>query len=112
MYEYVAYVVKLVDGDTLHLQVDPGLDLRINLTVRLYGVNAPEKNTPEGKTAIAWANQWLLTNAPDGYLVVNTRKDKREKYGRYLGIIHANNGHCLNEDLVAAGQAVPYMVDR
>lgn len=113
MYEYHALVRKVVDGDTMRLQVDPGLDLRVNLTVRLHGVNAPEMSTQAGKDAKAWVASWLATQAPDGFVVLNTIKDRHEKYGRYLGIIRSivsPQAPSLNDALVTAGQAVPYMV--
>lgn len=110
MYEYAAQVVRVVDGDTLHVQVDPGLDLRINLTIRLYGVNAPEMRTDAGKAAKAWVADWLAAHAPTGGVVLITVKDKREKYGRYLGSVFGQDLHNLNADIVAAGHAVPYMV--
>jgi endonuclease YncB( thermonuclease family) len=121
MYEYAAQVLKVTDGDTFHLDVtlvdiNPGLDLdpikmTIQLVIRLYGVNAPELKTAAGKTAKAWVEQWLTDHAPDGQIVLHTMKDRREKYGRYLGIMFSLAGDCLNDDLVASGNAVPYMVD-
>jgi endonuclease YncB( thermonuclease family) len=114
MYDYVAQVIRLVDGDTMHLQVDPGLDIRVNLIIRLWGLNAPEMSTDTGKAAKAWVEQWLAEHAPTGLIVLHTIKDKREKYGRYLGIVYPAMGtmaSSLNDEMLAAGQAVPYMVN-
>src|ERR1700712_4225515 len=98
MYEYGATVVDIHDGDTLHLEVDLGLDIDTKLTVRLYGLNAPELSTPEGKAALVWVQQWFTANAPTGKCVLHTIKDHREKYGRYLGVVlSADLAHNLND---------------
>jgi Prasinovirus endonuclease len=98
----------VVDGDTLNLYVDKGIDEYRKLTVRLYGVNAPELSTQAGKDAKAWVISWFEQHCPDGLFVLGTIKDNRDKYGRYLANIYAADGAVLNDDLVAAGQAVPY----
>ena len=37
--EYVAKVVRVVDGDTLDVDIDLGFDLTLRERVRLYGIN-------------------------------------------------------------------------
>ena len=115
MYEYVAWGIEttrdplgVVDGDTLNVGVDLGLDVAHNITLRLYGINAPELTTPEGKTAKIWAIQWFQTHCPNNQFTVQTVKDQREKYGRYLADVFAPDGANFNADIVAAGHAVPY----
>lgn len=98
----------VVDGDTMNLYIDKGLDEYRKLTVRCYGINAPEMSTQEGKDAKAWAIAWFQQHCPDGMFVLKTIKDNRDKYGRYLGIILAADGAVYNDDIVAAGHAVPY----
>lgn len=98
----------VVDGDTLNLVVDKGTDEYRKLTVRLYGINAPEMNTAEGKAAKGWAIDWFTQHCPDGMFVLETIKDNRDKYGRYLAIVYAADGAVFNDDIVAAGMAVPY----
>lgn len=114
-YTYLAWGVPsardplgVVDGDTMHVGVDLGLDVAINITLRLYGINAPEMSTQAGKDAKAWALEWFAQHCPDGQFVVQTVKDSREKYGRYLATVIAPDGHNYNMDIVAAGHAVPY----
>jgi endonuclease YncB( thermonuclease family) len=112
-YTYAAWLPEglksIHDGDTLHAGVDLGCDVAMNLTVRFYGINAPELATVAGKASLAWVQQWFTANCPDGKFVLATFKDTREKYGRYLGTIFAPGGAVsLNDALVAAGQAVPY----
>jgi endonuclease YncB( thermonuclease family) len=133
MYEYTARMVENYDGDTMVVEIDVvpnreedlGFGLRKNLhetateKLRLYGVNSPEIKAagPEGEQARDWLRQWMVEHCPDGDFTLNTFKtsslnplDKQEKYGRYLAIITAPDGHRLNDDLVTSGHAVPYMV--
>lgn len=103
--EYIATTVRVVDGDTAHVQVDPGFDVRINMTVRFAGINAPEMSTdggPRSKTAVEDAMPI------GGQVVIRTLKDRREKYGRYLAWVMLPGGWSLNGVLVAYGLAEPY----
>jgi micrococcal nuclease len=112
LYEYRATLLSVVDGDTMHIAIDLGCDVTLNTTVRVLGINAPERSTAEGQAAKAWTIDWFAEHAATGpkALLVNTQKDKKGKYGRYLGKLTAPDGHVFNEDIVAAGHAVPYMI--
>lgn len=104
MFTYAATVVRVVDGDTVWLDVDLGLDIHTAISIRLAGINAPETSTPEGQAA----RDYLRSRLPAGTRVLlATVKDHREKYGRYLGTITLA-GADLNAELVALGHAVPY----
>lgn len=102
-------IIQVVDGDTLHLSVDLGYDFRdLRMTVRLNGIDCPEKNTPAGQAAKAATTRWL-TQAGNAQLHVESVRDKREKYGRYLATIwRANDPLPLNQWLINTGHAVPY----
>lgn len=103
MYQYKAEIIRVVDGDTLWLDVDLGFDVRRKDSFRLYGIDAPELSTDAGKTAKAW-----LEDAVSGGIdMLTTYKDTREKYGRYLGTLW-KNGRNLNQAMVDAGHAVKY----
>ncbi|MFF0754390.1 thermonuclease family protein [Streptomyces sp. NPDC004267] len=104
MNTYPATVIRVVDGDTLDLDIDLGFSIRTTQRVRLEGVNTPEKNTAAGKKCTAWVQQWLDAHGPT--LTVQTHR--REKYGRYLATLTTADGHALNTDLIDAGLAAPY----
>lgn len=102
MYEYQATIDKVIDGDTVHVTIDLGMDCAIKTTIRVSGINAPEMSTEEGKAAKAFA----LSLLPVGEKVVlRTIKDKREKYGRYLGVIITSPGQDFATQMVKAGHA-------
>lgn len=103
VYEYACELIRIVDGDTAHVRVDLGLDVRFDITLRFAGINAPELNTPEGPPA----RQFVVDNLPLVF-TIRTVKDHREKYGRYLAWLLLSDGRCLNRMLVDAGHAVGY----
>ena len=115
MYEYTSWGLPtkrdplgVVDGDTMNVGVDLGMDIAMNTILRMYGINAPELPTQPGKDAKTWAIAWFQTHCPLGQFTIQTVKDTKEKYGRYLATIIAPDGANFNADIVAAGHAVPY----
>lgn len=105
MYEYRATVVANVDGDTIHCEIDLGVDVRTYQTLRFAGINAPEVSTAEGKQVAAWVASVI---PPGTVFTLRTAKDRREKYGRYLAWLLLADGSCLNRTLVDSGRAVAY----
>ena len=105
MYEYAARALKVIDGDTLDMDVDVGFGIHVRQRVRLLGVNCPEHGTIAGDDATAYTKAWIEQHGPD--LIVRTVKDRNDKYGRMLGTIVAN-ARILNQDLITGGYAVDY----
>jgi len=110
-YTYDAVVKTVHDGDTVTLDVDCGFNIWIHdMKIRLYGINAPELNTPEGKRSQAY----LASRIPIGSKIsVVTIKDKQEKYGRILGILESGStgvGEFMNfnKEMVKNGYAKEY----
>lgn len=104
MYEYSATLIRVVDGDTIWVDLDLGLDIHHSIDLRLAGINAPEMKTYEGKAARGALIE-LLNRA--GPMVVRTQKDKQEKYGRYLAVVIMGEVN-VNDAMVAGGHAVAY----
>lgn len=98
MYEYEAKLHRVVDGDTIELEIDLGFNIRHIETFRLYGINAPERFTTEGKAATVFLN----TLTKDKKLIARTLKDKKDKYGRYLVTLIAEDDlkHSISERMV------------
>ncbi len=109
MYEYLAALVSVHDGDTLRLDCDLGFDVHLpRLDVRLLGIDCPELGRPDGlgERARDFVIAWFGVHA--GPYVVRTVKDRTEKFGRWLATILAPDGANLAADLLAAGLAKPY----
>lgn len=105
MYQYNATIIKVVDGDTMHVSVDLGMDIANKTTLRIAHINAPEVSTPEGITAKSIASSLLPVGT---VVVINTIKDKREKYGRYLATITLPSGDDFGTFMLDNHLAVPY----
>ncbi|HET9132393.1 MAG TPA: thermonuclease family protein [Terriglobia bacterium] len=84
MYEYTARLLRVVDGDTIYVEVDLGFTIKMEIELRLEGVNTPEMKTPEGPPAKQVTVDWL---AQYDSLIIETEKDKKEKWGRYLAVV-------------------------
>jgi micrococcal nuclease len=113
VYEYRVRIVRVVDGDTLHADVDLGFDSHQLMTLRLLGIDAPEIRTEAGRAAKQFL-QGLVDRASLAGVIVETVKDRREKYGRYLATLRANQDRSFadppsfNQQLIDAGHARPY----
>ena len=111
MYEYRARIKRIVDGDTIRVDIDLGFDMFLtNQTVRLYGIDAPESRTKdkEEKYYGTLAKDFLNDYCPKGTVIkLRTHLDKKGKFGRILGDIIVNNVS-LNEQMVEENLAVLY----
>jgi micrococcal nuclease len=107
VYYYKGQVLKVVDGDTVDVDIDLGFDVHFKTRLRLYGVNTPElssKNPDERKKADDAKN--FLKELIEGK-EIEIQSFKQEKYGRYLAKIFINNVD-VNQKLIEEGFAVPY----
>lgn len=110
---YPAVVDDLHDGDTIHMRLDLGFGLLLSdydldahpvLSCRVFGINAPELSTPEGKAALAYA-QTLL---PVGTHVVVLSHSWDKYGGRFDGTITLPDGSDFGTQMIASGHAVKY----
>ena len=89
MYEYKSRVTKVVDGDTVDVDIDLGFDIILsNQRIRLAGIDTPESRTRdlEEKKFGLLAKEMVESYCPIGSTVtLRTSKDERGKFGRILG---------------------------
>lgn len=105
MYEYRASAVRVIDADTIDIDIDLGFRLTSRQRVRLAGINAPEVNTPAGMVAKAYLTTYLEVGA---LLTVQSEKPGGgDKYGRYLATLWRGPVN-VNNLLVTAGHAVAW----
>ena len=112
MYEYKATVKRIIDGDSLVLDIDLGFYMFMNETkIRLYGLDTPEMNSedPLLRLQAIMATRYLYDNLQVGEKVtIKTVLDKREKYGRLLATVFTKEGLNINEGLIQNKLAVSY----
>jgi micrococcal nuclease len=112
----VKSVNRVVDGDTIDVDIDLGFDVSLAKRVRLAGVDTPESRTKdeyEKKLGLE-AKEWLkhhLEGVKD-ILIKTELPDSTEKYGRILGWLYVNNELVsLNEKMIQEGYAWTYLGD-
>tara|TARA_R110000824_G_scaffold24717_3_gene86716 strand:- start:1538 stop:1864 length:327 start_codon:yes stop_codon:yes gene_type:complete len=103
MYTYRAKIVKVYDGDTVTAVVDLGFGITNKIKVRLKGINTPELRGDERALGII-SRDFLREKILNKDIVVETFKDKKGKYGRYIGTLWINDEN-INELLVEQGYA-------
>lgn len=104
-YMYKAKIVNWVDADTVDLEVDLGFRMKFTERFRLHGINAWEVRGEERAKGLI-AEQFCVDKAPIGTLItVQTIRDKKGKYGRYLAKLTVN-GEDIGAELVKHGHAV------
>ena len=124
MYEYKATLLKVVDGDTVDVNIDLGFGVCLrNERVRIMGIDTPEsrtRNKIEKLFGIAAKKrlEQLLTKNDVAQVVLKTFKsrdgeDAKEKFGRILGDFSVyypeQDRWCMvTEIMIQEGHAVKY----
>jgi micrococcal nuclease len=104
-YTYKATVIRVVDGDTVWLEVDLGFRMKTINDFRLYGVDTPERGQPGWAEATAFVNRI----APAGTEVLITTYKDPDKYGRWLVDISVDDDLLpVNVQLIQQGLAKTY----
>ncbi len=106
---YEATVVKVIDGDSIKLDVNIWPKMTIRINVRLLGIDTPENRgtTICEKALAASAKLFNRKKMPAGKKVILTNVKNGKYAGRVLGKISVN-GKDAGETLIAAGHGRPY----
>ena len=114
MYEYRCKVVKIIDGDTVDVDIDLGFGVWLHKErVRLYGIDTPESRTrdlEEKKYGLA-AKAFLTGMLDDDQIILKTHKDKTGKFGRILGELWRTSNYTdksINRYMIEKHHAVAY----
>ncbi len=111
LFSFKAFVERVVDGDTLTVNIDAGFGVWIRQNLRLRHINCAEIKTAEGLAARAFVEKEL---SKVSFVVVRTRG--RDMYGRYLADVNYlsgendpekvnSSGKFLNQEILDAGYA-------
>jgi micrococcal nuclease len=114
MYEYrVKKLIKVVDGDTIDVEIDLGFDISITQRVRLAGIDTPESRTRDlAEKELGLEVKELLKKKLEEAetIVIKTEKpDSTGKFGRVIGWLHLDHEEVsFNQTLIATGYAWEY----
>jgi len=111
MYQYkIKKIKRIIDGDTVDVDIDLGFGVTLSHRVRLKDINAAETRTlsTEEKTKGLAAKEWLKKElSREGEWIIETVKE--DKYGRILGTLYCvGDPVTINERMLNEGIAEPY----
>ena len=113
--EYDVTVIKVVDGDTIDVDIDLGFGVTLrDERVRIMGIDTPESRTRDrvedlfGEAAKARLKE--LMKAGGKLITTEDRKgeDMKGKFGRILGDFRVADGRKVTDILIEEGHAVAY----
>ena len=115
MYEYKCKILKVVDGDTVDVDLDLGFGVWLrNERVRIMGIDTPESRTSdklEKVFGLAAKERLISLLGEDAILDTQVSKkgeDMKGKFGRILGNFRTIDGEHCADILIDEGHAVGY----
>tara|TARA_E500000178_G_scaffold354705_1_gene424675 strand:- start:2518 stop:3000 length:483 start_codon:yes stop_codon:yes gene_type:complete len=120
MYEYKAKLIKVVDGDTVDVDIDLGFGVWLrDERVRIMGIDTPESRTRNkveklfGKAASTRVKELLGSNPILKTFAAKDGEDMKGKFGRILGDFDVyspttDSWKPLTQVLIEEGLAVEY----
>ena len=110
MFEYKCEVIKVVDGDTVDVNIDVGFSIFHKARVRMYGMDTPESRTRDldEKARGLISKQFIVDKVANAKeIIIKTHKDGKGKFGRVLGKIFID-GENINQSMIDQSLAVEY----
>ena len=111
MYEYKVKIRRIVDGDTVDVDIDLGFDTILSKQrIRLYGIDTPESRTRDkeekfyGKLSAKFLKEQCKNSSE---IFLKTYLDKKGKFGRILGELIVE-GVNINKMMIEKYMAVEY----
>jgi micrococcal nuclease len=115
MYEYKVKVLRVVDGDTVDVDIDLGFGVWLRKErVRIMGIDTPESRTRDkvekkfGLASKAKLKELLKDGAILKTEVSKKGEDMKGKFGRILGDFILDDNRKVTEVLIQEGHAVAY----
>ena len=115
MYEYKVDIVRVVDGDTVDVDIDLGFGVWLKKErVRIMGIDTPESRTRDktekifGLAAKERLKELLSESSILKTEIDRSGEDAKGKFGRILGDFFAPDGRKVTEILVQESHAVVY----
>jgi micrococcal nuclease len=114
MYEYSCKINKVLDGDTVDINLDLGFNIVLaNQRVRMAGVDTPESRTTNAEEKVrGLLSKKKLTEklSSSKWCKIKTLKSDNndDKFGRILGEFILDDGTNINQWLIENNYAVTY----
>lgn len=112
LWTYRSKLIRVVDGDTIDLEIDQGFRSYRMERIRLLHVNAPEVHgltKVAGDAATAFTRDWLRVGVALDPWPLTVQTSKSDDFGRFLGIVwRQGDPISLNQALLTSAHAVAY----
>lgn len=115
MYEYKCKVLRVVDGDTVDVDIDLGFGIVLSdERVRIMGIDTPESRTKDKvEKLFGKASKHRLESLLGEVAILKTQinkdgEDMKGKFGRVLGDFVTEDGRMATEVMIDEGHCVPY----
>lgn len=109
LYNYKCKVLRVIDGDTVEVDVDLGFSTWKKVTLRLDLIDAPETRTKDleekvkGIEATEFLTKLLFEDNPEGIVFIES--NRVDDFGRSIAQIFTPIGNKVNSILLEAGFA-------
>lgn len=103
LYSYRATVERIIDGDTISVELSLGCHVYNDRRIRILGYNAPELFSGDDRVRGAEARTALETIIPPGTRVYVETKLDRTSFDRLLAYVFVEDG---NGDLYSVTEAM------
>lgn len=101
MYQYLAKMIRAVDGDTIIVNIDLGFRIWIEQSVRLVRINAPDVVNMGADGINDPAREFIERECPIGSTLLLVSM-KAEKYGRWLADVFYQPGVAMATDITGS----------
>jgi len=115
MYEYRAIINRVVDGDTVDVDIDLGFNIVLtNERVRIMGIDTPESRTADPvEKVFGLAAKERLKELLGKQSILKTEvskdgEDMKGKFGRILGDFLTEDGRRVTDIMIEEGHCVRY----
>ena len=109
-FTYKAEVTRVIDGDTIDVELDLGFSILMRARVRLLGIDTPESRTRDleekkfGLAAKDYLKHWIEEQK---YVMIESTE--KGKFGRVLGNVwNPECTVCVNTKMIEDHHAVQY----
>lgn len=112
LFKYKAELEKVVDGDTIFVTLDMGLNIfQKKFKIRYARIDAPEIGDAATREDGIKSKKYLESLLLNNEIIIDVLLNKKDKYGRYLCEVYSNhNGNWINtgDDMLNTGNAILY----
>ena len=106
-------LIRVIDGDTVLVEVRPWFGHRFEVSVRLYGIDAPELNGRcDSEKNKAQQAKSMLEQLLEGQEIVLRHVQKGKYFGRVIAKLEVGSGVDLSQYLLKSGLVRVYLKKR